>query len=226
MSGSPTGTMSLVTASSRATVCSAVDTVGASRREAHGDAASRRGHHVDGVVSDPGAGDDAQPRRMVHRRAVPAAAPRDHRSAGGRSTSSGPMTTAARSTSSAHRRAPPDRSSNVGPRPRSGMASNVRRAPDRRERASAWPRSRSDALSPAPAIIDDGVGDLSGVAVTGDGRQEAVPLQPLQHETRRSGGHCRRARHVAQQRDLAERVAWPERADVALPMLTWASPAR
>ena len=49
--------MSLVTASRRAIVCSAVDTVGVGR-EAHGDATSRRGRHIDGVVSHPGAGDD------------------------------------------------------------------------------------------------------------------------------------------------------------------------
>ena len=46
--------------------------------EADRDAASRCGHYVDGVVPDTGAGDDAQPRGEIHRRAVPAAAAGNH----------------------------------------------------------------------------------------------------------------------------------------------------
>ena len=46
--------------------------------EADGDATGRGCHHVDGVIPDTGARDDAQPGGEIHRRAVPAAATGDH----------------------------------------------------------------------------------------------------------------------------------------------------
>src|SRR4051812_5098530 len=75
----------------------------------------------------------------------------------------------------------------------------------RSDRRKPWPE-------PAEARSDDCVGSLAAHRVAADRGDELVALEG-QERGIRPGGDGRRARHVAEQRDLAEVVARPERGD-------------
>ena len=186
-------------------------------REAHGDATGRRRLHVDGVVPDAGARDHPQPRSEVHRRAVPAAATGDHGVGAGkiaivRADDDG-TTLDQLDHALGHHPVEEEHRRRIVVRHRpqctTSPAPPVAPAqPSDSQRSTV--ASATSLASPCPVTAGD----------------EVVAVEPASTSPVVAGAHGRRPRDVAQQGDLAERVARAEVADVRAAMLTSASPAR